>query len=74
MTPARIATIVFILLAILHQDVWNWDNDHTVFGFLPVGLAYHAGYSLTAALFWALVMKFAWPTRLEEWADRGEEN
>ena len=33
------------------------------------GLAYHAAYSLVAATFWAIVMKFAWPTRLEEWAD-----
>jgi len=68
-TPSIIAIVVFIILAILHQDVWNWDNANLVFGFLPVGLAYHAAYSLIAATFWAIVMKFAWPTRLEEWAD-----
>lgn len=68
-TPALIALVVFIILAILHQDVWNWDNANLVFGFLPVGLAYHAAYSLVAATFWAIVMKVAWPTRLEEWAD-----
>lgn len=74
MKPAvLVATIVFVVLAILHQDVWNWDNTNLVFGFLPVGLAYHAGYSLTAAIFWSLVIKFAWPTRLEEWAD-GSDN
>ncbi|MEM1084872.1 MAG: hypothetical protein AAGI48_12240 [Verrucomicrobiota bacterium] len=70
--PILVATIVFILLAILHQDVWNWDNANLVFGFIPVGLAYHAAYSLTAALFWAIVMKVAWPTRLEEWADESD--
>lgn len=68
MKTAVIVT-VFIALAVLHQDTWNWDNGNLVFGFMPVGLAYHAGYSIVAALFWAFVVKFAWPTRLEEWAD-----
>ena len=67
--PTIAFLVIFILLAILHQDVWNWDNDRLVFGFLPMGLAYHAAYSLIAAAFWALVIKFAWPTHLEEWAD-----
>ena len=62
----------FILMAILHQDFWNWDNGSLVFGFLPVGLAYHAGYSIAAVIFWSLVIKFAWPTDLEEWANGGE--
>lgn len=70
--PSIIALVVFIILAILHQDVWNWDNANLVFGFLPVGLAYHAAYSLVAATFWAIVMKVAWPTRLEEWADESD--
>ena len=65
-------TIVFVVLAVLHQDVWNWDNADLVFGFLPVGLAYHAGYSVVAALFWAVVVKFAWPEKLEQWSE-GEE-
>lgn len=64
--------IVFIVLGVLHQDVWNWDNANLVFGFMPVGLAYHAVYSLVAAMFWAVVMKFAWPHKLEEWADGGD--
>jgi hypothetical protein len=67
--PTTIFVAVFIALAILHQDAWNWDNASLVFGFLPVGLAYHAAYSLTAAAFWAVVMKFAWPKHLEEWAE-----
>ncbi len=62
--------IVFVILMVLHQDFWNWDKADLVLGFMPIGLAYHAGYSLVAALFWALVVKFAWPTKLEEWADR----
>ena len=61
--------VVFVILAVLHQDVWNWDNGDLIMGFIPVGLAFHAGYSIAAAVFWACVVKFAWPTRLEVWAD-----
>lgn len=64
-----VTVVAFVILAVLHQDTWNWDNGSLLFGFVPVGLAYHAGYSIVAALFWAVVVKFAWPTRLEEWAE-----
>ena len=66
--------IIFIILAILHQDTWNWDNADLVFGFIPVGLAYHALYSVVAAVFWWCVTQFAWPADLEEWAEKGSEN
>ena len=71
MKTAIIVTVALVIAA-LHQDCWNWDNGNLVFGFIPVGLAYHASYSIVAALFWACVVKFAWPTRLERWAD-GED-
>ena len=70
--PTLVFVTVFIVLAVLHQDFWNWDNANLVFGCMPVGLAYHAGYSLIAAAFWAVVIKLGWPTKLEEWADGGE--
>lgn len=69
----RVFIIIFIVLALLHQDFWNWDSKTLVFGFMPMGLAYHAAYSLVAAIFWAVVIKMAWPTELEKWADGGEE-
>ncbi len=69
MKPSHVAAVVFIVLAILHQDFWNWADTSLVFGFVPVGLAYHAGYSIAAAIFWFLVSKFAWPSAIEEWAD-----
>ena len=55
-----------VALYFLHQDVWFWSSARPlVFGFLPVGLFYHAAYSVAvAALMWALV-RFAWPARLE---------
>ena len=69
MKSSVIIFVGFLIMAVLHQDFWNWNNANLVLGFMPVGLAYHAGYSLVAAIFWALVVKFAWPTKLEEWAD-----
>ncbi len=74
MKRSSVIITVFIILAVLHQDNWNWANSNLVFGFMPVGLAYHATYSLVAALFWALVVKFAWPTRLEAWAEENSDS
>ena len=72
-STALVITIVFVVFAVLHQDSWNWDNGNLVFGLLPVGLAYHAAYSLVAAIFWALVIKFAWPSALEAWANEVDD-
>ena len=53
---------LIILLAIFHQDFWWWDDSETlVFGFMPIGLAYHAGVSLAATILWACAVKFCWP-------------
>jgi len=42
-------------------------GDRTlVFGFLPIGLAYHVGYSLAAAALMAVMVRFAWPGHLED--------
>ena len=57
---------LIVLLAVLHQDFWWWDDSDTlVFGFVPVGLAYHAGLSLAAGLLWALAVKFCWPADVD---------
>ena len=54
-------------LYLLHQDVWWWrDARPLLFGFLPIGLAYHAAYCVAVAvLMWALT-RFAWPSHLED--------
>ena len=70
MKSSIVIFIGFVVLAVLHQDFWNWDKPDLVFGFMPIGLAYHAGYSIVAAIFWAMVVKFAWPHKLEAWADQ----
>ena len=48
-------------LLVVHQDNWFWDDPHLVFGFLPIGLAYHAGISIAAAVVWWLAIQFCWP-------------
>lgn len=54
-----------VLLVILHQDNWNWHDTGLVFGFIPVGLAWHAGISIAASTIWFLATVFAWPKDLE---------
>ena len=58
--------MLVIVVFLVHQDFWNWKNaEPFVFGFLPVGLAYHAGYAVLAAIMMALLVKFAWPNDLD---------
>ena len=66
--------IWFLVLAlfVLHQDFWLWDNKTLVLGFLPIGLFYHAAFSLAAACVWALAIKLAWPAEIEAWAEQGD--
>jgi hypothetical protein len=58
---------LIIVLYGLHQDVWFWRTARPlVFEFLPVGLAFHAGYcAAMAVLMWGLT-RFAWPRHLDE--------
>lgn len=61
-----ILLLLTVLLIVLHQDFWNWDKvDPRLFGFLPIGLGYHAGFAVAAAVLMALWVKFAWPAHLE---------
>jgi hypothetical protein len=58
--------LLVILVYVLHQDFWNWKQaEPLLFGFLPIGLAYHAAYSILAAIMMALLVRFAWPKHLE---------
>ena len=55
-----------LLLTVLHQDLWNWNNDRLVLGFIPLTLAYHAGISIAASIVWLMAALTAWPTNLED--------
>jgi hypothetical protein len=52
-------------LIVVHQDFWNWNKVNAAFGFLPVGLWYHALYCVAAAVLLWLFVAFAWPRHLE---------
>jgi uncharacterized membrane protein (DUF106 family) len=71
--PVVISILAFVALFILHHDFWNWGNTTLVFGFMPVGLAYHVGYSIAAGLMWYFVCRFAWPDAIEKWADESND-
>ena len=62
-----------ILLAIIHQDLWWWNDKTLVFGFMPKGLFYHALFSCMAAAVWALAIKWAWPSDIEAWAEANDD-
>ncbi len=70
---AKFIWLLAVVLFVLHQDYWWWSDQSIVFGFLPIGLAYHAIYSLLAAVLWALAVKFVWPTAWETWADEKDQ-
>jgi hypothetical protein len=64
---AFLLTLLVVLVYLLHQDFWNWKkSEPLIFGFLPIGLAYHAGYSIVASILMAVMVRFAWPKHLEE--------
>jgi Protein of unknown function (DUF3311) len=63
-------TTLVILFYVLHQDFWFWREARPlVFGFMPIGLFYHAAFTAACAgLLWVLVT-FAWPEHLEQFGE-----
>ena len=60
------ALLVTAALYVLHQDVWFWREARPlVFGFLPIGLFYHAAFTVGCALVMWLLVARAWPEHLE---------
>ena len=70
----RILLVVAVAaLYVLHQDIWNWRTPHPiVFGFIPIGLFYHACFAAAASLLMWLLVTFAWPGHLEHEAEEAE--
>jgi Protein of unknown function (DUF3311) len=59
--------VTVITLYILHQDFWFWRSAKPlVFGFIPIGLFYHACFSMAASLVMWVLVKQAWPSHLEQ--------
>lgn len=55
-----------LLLIVLHQDVWFWNDTRLVFGVVPITLLWHIGISLGAAFTWSLATVYCWPHELDE--------
>ena len=59
--------MIVAALYLLHQDFWFWRTANPLFlGFVPIGLFYHACYSLAVTLVMWLLVKHTWPAHLEE--------
>jgi hypothetical protein len=64
--------IIVGALYVLHQDFWFWRAARPlVFGFIPIGLFYHACYTVATAIVMWLLVKHAWPSELEEGVGEG---
>ena len=62
--------VAVVALYVLHQDVWFWRSSNLVFGFIPIGLFYQGCFSIAAALLMWLLVSYAWPSHLEEEAEK----
>ena len=65
----KVVIALFIIMLVIHQDFWFWGDATLVFGFMPIGLFYHAVFSIGCALLGALAIKYLWP----EGADQDDE-
>ena len=60
------ATLILAALYLLHQDFWFWDTARPlVFGFLPIGLFYHAAYTVATSVVLVVLVRMLWPVQLE---------
>ena len=61
-----IAALITAFVYLLHQDFWFWRSARPlVFGFLPIGLAYHAFYTVGVSLLMLYLVRRHWPSHLE---------
>ena len=70
-TNSAIAGLLIAVMYALHQDIWFWRTPALVaFGILPIGLFYHAAYTLATSLLLWLLIRLIWPSHLDsEFAD-----
>ena len=61
------AVVAVLVLYALHQDVWLWSSARPlVFGVLPIGLFYHAVYTIAISVLLQHLVHAHWPSHLEE--------
>jgi hypothetical protein len=63
--------LITALVYLLHQDFWFWRTARPlVFGFLPIGLFYHAAYTVAISVFMWILVRTHWPSHLEDANER----
>ena len=69
--------IAVIALYVLHQDFWFWRTASVFgfipFGFIPIGLFYHACFSVAASFLMWMLVRYAWPSHLEQEIEQQED-
>jgi Protein of unknown function (DUF3311) len=71
--PMKRALLVLAVatLYVLHQDFWFWRTARPlILGVVPIGLFYHACFSVAASLLMWLLVRHAWPHHLEREVER----
>jgi hypothetical protein len=67
------AALIVVALYALHQDVWLWREARPlVLGVLPIGLFYHAAYTVATSVILWLLVRMLWPSHLEDATARRE--
>ena len=56
--------LALFVLYLLHNDLWFWNTPQLALG-LPIGLLYHIGFCVVAAILMILLVNYAWPHHLE---------
>ena len=70
-TSTRVRPLLYFLLFLLylfHNDLWFWHDDRILLA-LPIGLLYHVGFCVAAALMMWLLVAHAW----REGTETGED-
>ncbi|MEM0896973.1 MAG: DUF3311 domain-containing protein [Verrucomicrobiota bacterium] len=57
---------LFLIMLFMHQDFWWWEDDSLVLGFMPIGLAFHALFSVLCAVLGGFAILTIWPKELDE--------
>ena len=71
--PRWFLVLPIVTLYVLHQDWWFWNSARPlVFDFLPVGLFYHAVFSVVVVLLMGLLVRYAWPAHLDRQSAPGQ--
>ena len=63
-TVRRLLYLGLLVLYLLHNDLWLWNDPRIVLG-LPIGLLYHIGFCLAATGLMILLVNYAWPSELD---------